>query len=756
MNPYLVADINQQGQQPGQANPFSNSSPDSFIDVGGTLYFRADNGANGRELWKIDPTTGNAIQLEIHSGSPSASIDNVTIFNNTLYFTGTDSLNVPGLWKIGANGNPERVASGTIGTQGIASNLVTFNGSLYFSGPNGGSPNNVTYKIDSSGTVTAISSVSGFFTPPVVVGNTIFFGVSTSIGISNVQGQLWKLNNSGTGQEFVKSFNSSVQPEQLTNVNGTTYFVEAETIINGVSYPDRTLWKSDGTANGTVEVKIGSFRNDPNHPFGPTVRNLMDIGGTLYFVMEGDGLPRSIWRINGTGTPEMVKDLNETSGFPKLFPSNGALYFSANTGAAGTNQLWKVAGADGIPTPINITNSPTQQIDIVSAVNVNGDLYLTADYDASFRDRHLTLWKVDGATNTPTLLSDVAENTYAGSNITRPGNLAYSNGKLYFSANSFREGQELWAYNLTKQPTRNDFNGDGKSDILWRSDIGGVALWEMNGATVSAANLTSTPQLDPSWKNAGTGDFNGDGKADILWRNTNNAIAIWTMDGANVLSSRLTSIPSIDPSWKNAGIGDFNGDGKSDILWRNNDGSVALWQMNGSTVVSSSLTSTPSLDISWKTAGIGDFNDDGQSDILWRNDDGSVALWQMNGSSVVSSSLTSTPSLDSTWKINGTADFNGDGNADILWRNTTTGAIAVWQMNGATVVSSAATSTPSLDSTWQVAGTGDFNGDGKADILWRNTTGATDVWTMNSSAVISSTLTSTQPIAGWQVAAPIL
>jgi ELWxxDGT repeat protein len=768
MNPYLVADINQQGQQPGQPNPFSDSSPDSFIDVGGTLYFRADNGANGRELWKIDPITVNAVQLEIHAGSPGATIENVTIFNNTLYFTGTDSLNIPGLWKIGTNGNPERVALGVIGTGGIASNLVTFNGSLYFSGPQG-QRSDIIYKIDSSGTVTALPflplqsdpllNLGGLFNPPAVVGNTILFGASTlQVDGRNGQNGLWQLNASGTGLEAVQLYGASYpSPEQLTNANGVAYFVKGETIINGVSYFDRTLWKSDGTANGTVEVKIGSFRSDPNHPFGPQVRNLMDIGGTLYFVMEGDGLPRSIWRINGTGTPEMVKDLNETSGFPNLFPSNGALYFTANTGIGGVEQLWKVSGS-GTPSLINRIGDPAREPHIASATTVNGDLYFISQYDASFRDNHLALWKIDGVTGASTLLSDVAGNTYAGSNLTRPGSqLTYSNGKLHFAANSFREGQELWAYNLTKQPTRNDFNGDGKSDILWRSDIGGVSLWQMDGATVSTTNLTSTPQLDPSWKAIGTGDFNGDGKTDVVWRNTNNAVAIWTMDGANVTSSSLTSIPSIDPSWKAAGTGDFNGDGKSDILWRNNDGSVALWQMNGATVVISKLTSTSLLDISWKAAGTGDFNGDGQSDILWRNDDGSVALWQMNGFNVVNSSLTSTPSLDGSWKINGTGDFNGDGKADILWRNTNTGAVDIWQMDGSTVTLSSLASTPSLDSSWTAAGTGDYNGDGKADILWRKDSGATVVWQMNGSTVLSSTLTSIQPDSTtWKIAAPIL
>jgi FG-GAP-like repeat len=306
---------------------------------------------------------------------------------------------------------------------------------------------------------------------------------------------------------------------------------------------------------------------------------------------------------------------------------------------------------------------------------------------------------------------------------------------------------------LPIDPVRNDFNNDGKSDILWRNNNGSVALWKMDGATVTSSSLTSTPSIDSSWKAVGTGDFTGGGKSDILWRNNNGSIALWKMDGSTVVSSSLTSTPALDNSWKTVGTGDYNGDGKADILWRNDNGSIALWQMDGSTVVSSSRTSTPALDNSWKVAGNSDFNGDGKADILWRNDDGSVALWQMNGAAVSASATVS--KVTSDWKIAGTGDFNGDGKADILWRNDN-GSISLWQMDGSAISSSSKTSTPALDSSWNVADIGDYNGDGKSDILWRNTSGAVDIWQMDGSTVVASTLTSIAADSSWKIAAPII
>jgi ribosomal protein S28E/S33 len=303
------------------------------------------------------------------------------------------------------------------------------------------------------------------------------------------------------------------------------------------------------------------------------------------------------------------------------------------------------------------------------------------------------------------------------------------------------DGQGVGTIKNDDHATANDFNGDGKSDILWRNDAGALAIWDMNDGNLLTSNpLGSVPD---NWKVAGTGDFNGDGKTDILWRNDTGPVAIWDMNDGNILASN--SLGSVPANWHIAGVGDFNGDGKSDILWRNDAGAIATWDMNdGNLVSSNSLGSVPD---SWKIAGLGDFNGDGKSDILWRNDTGPVAIWDVNDGTLVSSN--SLGSVPANWHIAGTGDFNGDSKSDILWRNDA-GAIATWDMNDGTLLSS--NSLGSVPDNWKIAGIGDYNGDHKSDILWRNDAGPVAIWDMDDGTLLSSNPLGSVP-ANWHIIA---
>jgi len=82
-------------------------------------------------------------------------------------------------------------------------------------------------------------------------------------------------------------------------------------------------------------------------------------------------------------------------------------------------------------------------------------------------------------------------------------------------------------------------------------------------------------------------------------------------------------------------------------------------------------------------------------------------------------------------------DFNADGKADILWNNAATGQNVMWLMNGGVFGSAAAIN--SANSVWTAVAQSDFDGDGKSDILWRNkTSGQNVIWFMNAGLLVNA------------------
>jgi len=84
---------------------------------------------------------------------------------------------------------------------------------------------------------------------------------------------------------------------------------------------------------------------------------------------------------------------------------------------------------------------------------------------------------------------------------------------------------------------------------------------------------------------------------------------------------------------------------------------------------------------------VGDFSGDGKPDILWHHRvRGDVYVWYMDGVTFLRDQHVQTVGDDLAWKIEGLGDYNGDGKMDLLWRHQTRGDVYAWYMDGATFV----------------------------------------------------------------------
>jgi len=239
------------------------------------------------------------------------------------------------------------------------------------------------------------------------------------------------------------------------------------------------------------------------------------------------------------------------------------------------------------------------------------------------------------------------------------------------------------------------------------------------------------------------GDFNGDAQVDIIWQNSSTGQrALWLMNGilGGLTPASIVDLGWVDANWQMAGTGDFNADSQTDILWQNSaTGQRALWMMNGigGGFVPASVVNLGYVDTNWVMSGTGDFNNDSQTDILWQNTvTGQRALWLMNGvgGGFVPASIVNLGYVDANWQIAGTGDFNSDGKTDILWQNKVTGQRALWLMNGigGGFTPTSIVNLGYVDANWAIASVADFDGDAQTDILWQNrVTGQRALWLMN-------------------------
>jgi hypothetical protein len=278
----------------------------------------------------------------------------------------------------------------------------------------------------------------------------------------------------------------------------------------------------------------------------------------------------------------------------------------------------------------------------------------------------------------------------------------------------------------------NDFDGDGFSDMLLRHDSGTLTTWlgTANGSFTDNWSVFNVP-LPNEWQVAGTGDFNGDARSDMLLRHSSGTLTTWlgTANGSFTDNWSVFNVP-LPTSWQIESIGDFNGDGRDDMLLRHTSGTLTNWlgTANGSFADNWGTFNLP-LPNEWQVAGTGDFNGDGLDDMLLRHTSGTLTNWlgTANGSFADNWSVFNVP-LPTSWQVAGIGDFNGDGLDDMLLRHDS-GTLTNWlgTANGSFADNWSVFNLP-LPNEWQVEIIGDFNGDGRDDMLLRHNSGTLTNW----------------------------
>jgi glucose/arabinose dehydrogenase len=202
---------------------------------------------------------------------------------------------------------------------------------------------------------------------------------------------------------------------------------------------------------------------------------------------------------------------------------------------------------------------------------------------------------------------------------------------------------------------------------------------------------------------------------------------------------------------------DWSSDGKPDLVWQDaTSGSVGLWQMDDATATGVVPLDPSPVPTRWRIAAAGDFNDDGQADILWQDRTlGLAAVWYMNGTTATGVTLVDPAQPLTGWRVAGAGDFNDDGRPDVVWQEAATGAIGVWFMDGVTRTGASAFTPGQAPAGWTVAGVTDWNGDGRPDLVWQNAvTGQIGLWEMNGLTATSAVpFVPGQVPANWRIAA---
>ena len=427
------------------------SRPDRFISMGTTLFFVADTSitGNSRQLWKTDGTSiGTSLVSDKILSNGGVSMGMVTM-GGYLYFTAYDGV-ARELYKtdgtMAGTVMVKDIGSGMYGSN--PSELVVYNGNLYFYADDGINGYELWKSDGTTGGTFMVKDIrpgqygsinTSYQTKLVAMNNMLYFSAWDG-GLGNHI--LWKTDGTANGTVEVKTDGSITYPEDLFEYNGTLYFSAQD--VGGIV--GRELYKSDGTDAGTIllkDIHTGNYNSSNPNQF--TVAN-----NILFFAAYDDAYNFELWKTDGTASGTIkVKEINpSTSGgliapVSNLTNCNSNLFFPAKESVNGT-ELWKSDGTTNGTVLVKDIVPGTGNSDPINLVEMNNILYFSGGIVNNMQVGNIgaELWKSDGTQAGTVLVKDIWPGVYSSS----PVGLFNHNGILFFSANDGVHGSELWKY----------------------------------------------------------------------------------------------------------------------------------------------------------------------------------------------------------------------------------------------------------------------------------------------------------------------
>jgi ELWxxDGT repeat protein len=416
-----------------------SSNPTALTPVRGTLFFAADDGVHGQELWKSDGTRkGTKFVKDIRPGAKGSNPTHLVNVKGVLYFIADDGVHGTELWK------SDGTRAGTKLVKDLAKPSPFGNG-LYvysmtnvrdrlffftdFPGPGVASATLCVSDGTKAGTRCLTSWAGGDVGSAVPLGGKLYFAAGPY-----GDPELWVSDGTKAGTRRVPGTPRNVAGP-LTVVGGTLFFFTR--VWGWHKVKETALWKTDGTSAGTKKLAA----------LGDAPLAAAAAGSTLFFI-NGTEDAQQVWKSNGrvAGTKAVTAFGNGWVG--ELVPVRSRLFFThASTEVVPADSDTIVTSTELFVTdgrPAGTTELATSDAGWIQSLTKVGALLAFVDGpEWGVPGRH---WKLGRSDGTPSGTTDVASFVRLfGREETLPR--AAVGGKLFFAADDGKgAGRELWSY----------------------------------------------------------------------------------------------------------------------------------------------------------------------------------------------------------------------------------------------------------------------------------------------------------------------